>query len=471
MRQRHEHRLRSAITATALAAVALGTLGGASGSEAGELPWLDILGPSTTTAPPPSPDPAPLVLDGAADDGRAHQIEDRHSESCRCSPGTYRLTARVRGEAGRAWITVDGRRVGEWAVDGTYRELAAVVTMVRPSALIGVESVAPAPGEVPATVFLDWVELSPAAPQHTTAGRDVLAPSGYPVVLRGVAKGGFEFNSPDFHSGEENADRIQDWNASVVRIFVSQEYWNPGSCWFDPDYAGHLDDEVAELTRRGIYVLVDNHHSQRGDPCTEGANREMADDLAVPFWTDVARRYQDNPLVGFDLYNEPHDVSWEVWRDGGDAGGYHSPGMQALYDAVRATGATNLVFVSGPDWGNDLRPALEMPIDGWGIVYAAHAYCFGCARDDQGMPIYFGDMIAPAVREYPVVITEFGAGHYDLGSHNRRIIDWATAHDVGWVAYSWSNISGENPFGLLRQTGGFSPSMNGMPVRNALRYG
>ena len=35
------------------------------------------------------------------------------------------------------------------------------------------------------------------------------------------------------------------------------------------------------------------------------------------FWHDLATRYKNHPNVIFGLYNEPHDVPWEVWRNGG----------------------------------------------------------------------------------------------------------------------------------------------------------
>ena len=36
-----------------------------------------------------------------------------------------------------------------------------------------------------------------------------------------------------------------------------------------------------------------------------------------PFWEAVAKAFANHPTVLFDLYNEPHDVSWQVWRNGG----------------------------------------------------------------------------------------------------------------------------------------------------------
>ncbi len=43
----------------------------------------------------------------------------------------------------------------------------------------------------------------------------------------------------------------------------------------------------------------------------------MPDRNSVAFWKDVAAAYKNHPAVIFDLYNEPHDVSWDVWLKGG----------------------------------------------------------------------------------------------------------------------------------------------------------
>ena len=43
----------------------------------------------------------------------------------------------------------------------------------------------------------------------------------------------------------------------------------------------------------------------------------MADAAHAPdFWRSVAARFRDDSGVVFDLYNEPHDISWGCWRDG-----------------------------------------------------------------------------------------------------------------------------------------------------------
>ena len=36
-------------------------------------------------------------------------------------------------------------------------------------------------------------------------------------------------------------------------------------------------------------------------------------------------------MILFELYNEPHDVSWAIWRNGGGVSDFVAVGMQALY--------------------------------------------------------------------------------------------------------------------------------------------
>ena len=43
----------------------------------------------------------------------------------------------------------------------------------------------------------------------------------------------------------------------------------------------------------------------------------MPDPNSAAFWKDVATAYKNHPAVIFDLYNEPHDVSWDIWLRGG----------------------------------------------------------------------------------------------------------------------------------------------------------
>ncbi len=149
--------------------------------------------------------------------------------------------------------------------------------------------------------------------------------------------------------------------------------------------------------------MLDLHWSDGGEWGQNIGQHVMPDRNSLAFWKDVASVYKDHPAVIFDLYNEPHNVTWDVWQHGGKVSekgkdgqkrDFEAVGMQAMLDTVRATGAKNVVIVGGLDWAYDLSGFLEgYRLDdrgGHGIVYANHSYPFkgdyrrALARQDGG---------------------------------------------------------------------------------------
>jgi endoglucanase len=112
----------------------------------------------------------------------------------------------------------------------------------------------------------------------------------------------------------------------------------------------------------------------------------MPDAESVIFWQQVASIYKNYSNVLFELYNEPHPPNWYCWAspctitDNTYSNDCHCTkrltflgvGMQALVNAVRKTGATNLVLVAGMDWGFDLSQVGRYSIKGSNLVYDTH---------------------------------------------------------------------------------------------------
>jgi hypothetical protein len=116
--------------------------------------------------------------------------------------------------------------------------------------------------------------------------------------------------------------------------------------------------------------------------------------------------------------------------------------MQDLVDAVRATGATNLLMVSGLEWTNDMREWLAYkPTDPLNNIAASwHAYSFNACASEA----CWDTQIAPLAQQVPVVLGEFGQDNCGF-DYMQRLVDWADAHDMGYLAWTW------NPWGC---TGG-----------------
>lgn len=106
----------------------------------------------------------------------------------------------------------------------------------------------------------------------------------------------------------------------------------------DTDELARIDDFVDYATSKGASVLLDPHNYARyyGTVIGEG----VPDTAFADFWSKLATHYMSNSSVIFGLMNEPHDMSSELWRD--DA--------NKAIQAIRKTGATNLILVPGNGW-------------------------------------------------------------------------------------------------------------------------
>lgn len=277
------------------------------------------------------------------------------------------------------------------------------------------------------------------------AGIVPTAPVGFGVVgnriyradcerfrFAGVNRPGFQWH-PAQRQTEDNFVRIREWGANTVRIPLSQGFWLTGSASHDPAYRQSVEQSVRWARGQGLNVVLDLHYSDGGDlsmPMAMG--QRMPDRNSVRFWRELALQYGNDGGVMFDLYNEPRDVSWSVWRNGGPSGdGYDAVGMQELYDVVRSTGARNLIIVNGLNWGYDLSGLPAHALDGYNIVYGTHLYPFEGKRpgDWQRSFTFLAD-------RYPLFIGEFGTFDCSTGYLN-DVLALADEHDISWTAWAW----------------------------------
>ena len=127
------------------------------------------------------------------------------------------------------------------------------------------------------------------------ADNRIVGAHGRPVSLAGVSFGWSQWEAARFYNAGTVNRLKQDWHASVVRaaLGVHQE---PGSYLQAPARnRARVTAVVDAALAADLYVLIDwhDHHAH-----------EHAD-LAVAFFTDMARRYGDRPNVIYEIYNEP----------------------------------------------------------------------------------------------------------------------------------------------------------------------
>jgi beta-galactosidase len=289
---------------------------------------------------------------------------------------------------------------------------------------------------VPFAVKLDRADLkapiTPAAPEDTNApgkllplkvvGTKILDSNNQPVRLRGVNAASLEWTSDgDGHILQTVNVAIRDWHVNIIRLPLSQDRWfgkAPEQNGNSQPYRDLVHQVVDECATQNCYIILDLHWSDCNEWGHNIGQHSMPDTNSIVFWKDFAPLYANNPAVLFDLYNEPHDVSWDVWLSGGQitdkpvgrnmaVNNYHCVGMQAMLDAVRSTGAKNVVICGGLDWAYDFSGILDgrqlSDPNGNGVIYSNHCY------DNKGDSVdtWIAKMETATAR-LPVIVSEFG---------------------------------------------------------------
>jgi hypothetical protein len=315
----------------------------------------------------------------------------------------------------------------------------------------------------------------------TTQGRDILDATGQRVVLRGIEIEGLSSDQEQsLTTLLQEIETAQSWGANMIRLPLDEDKLVAGSCAYDSGYLGRLRQLVAAITAHGMLAELDLE-TFAAMPCGPAHLPPMPDTRSITFWQTLTGEFASNPLVGFDLFNEPHDVTARTWHDGGVVSyagmKYLGVGMQKLYDTVRATGAKNLVFVSGYQWATDFPYAA--PLTGTtNVVYTPHIYtcpsglpsktirCYYPGRGGITDPTRLLHRFARLGQSSPLVVDEFGwPSRYDGQYNNNLIRDVEALHWSGWTAFAFDGTT-VGMFDLVKNVGGppVDPSPSGMPV-------
>jgi hypothetical protein len=273
----------------------------------------------------------------------------------------------------------------------------------------------------------------------------------------GISRPSLEWNPQGESLFERDYQNIASWGANVVRIPLSQVSWRTWA-----PYPRTVDTQIAWAHKYGMDVILDLHWSDGagGEP----GQKRMADANSRIFWQQVAERYKNDGGVLFELYNEPHDVSWDVWKNGGSSGdGFTVTGMQQLYNAVRETGATNLVIIGGLDHAYDLKGIRTHRITGNNIVYATHPYDFS-NKQPGNWEADWGFLAASD----PVMVTEFGVTSGDCGTaYYTSLLNYADQKRVHWIGWAWYPSGCAFPSLITNYDG--TPTAAGSVVRQRLQ--
>jgi endoglucanase len=317
-----------------------------------------------------------------------------------------------------------------------------------------------------APVSVSVVSATSTAPQVQVSGNKLVNASGTPVVLHGVDRSGTEYACVqgwgifDGPNDQASITAMKAWGVNAVRVPLNEACWNSES-YVDSAYAGAnyqsaIESYVNLLNDNGIVAILDLHWTDglytgtsSGCSSAEAICQKPMPDTAesVPFWTSVATAFKGNDAVIFDLFNEPYPEradsyneteGWQCWLNGGsDCVGisYSVAGMQTLVNAVRGTGANNVIMLGGLEYSNDLTQWLSYePTDpDHDLVASWHSYNFNTCSTQS----CWTSQVEPVIAQVPVIAGEIGENDC-ADTYIDPLMTWLDSENTSYLAWAWN---------------------------------
>ncbi len=279
-------------------------------------------------------------------------------------------------------------------------------------------------------------------------GNHLIDAKGKPVRLLGVNRSGFEYACVeeekifDGPADWASVQAIKSWHVNAVRLPLNE------TCWLGingvPErlsgapYRAAVHEYVELLEQAGLYVILDLQWAAPGKNWGTGLIPMPDADHALDFWRSVASEFRDDRALLFDVFNEPHDVSWECWATACPGldnyfGPYSAVGMTQLVETIRSTGARQPLMLGGLDWARDFSGWLQWrpPDPAGALVVSFHNY------DYKACPSSCRAELAELAKRVPVVTGELG--QTDCRSdYVRPYMEWADRHGVSYLGWTWN---------------------------------
>lgn len=281
----------------------------------------------------------------------------------------------------------------------------------------------------------------------------------------------------------EITDRIVGWGMNHVRFPFSTGMINNSNgtpytapiplsrVAANPDLAGMTPWEayqqiVTDMTAAGLYVVPNKHLNYPGWCCSNDDrngfwyNDNWSSSVFLNTWSQVASAFADNPMVGYDIHNEPRSANISgvtrppSWGDGNGLTDFRQM-YQTTTARIRAVDPDCLVFCEGLSYAGDLTGWAAHPVTGPRVVASMHDYAW-FHPDGQTQAAYFADMdgnggYLPQTGTVPLWVGEFGQNMDKRAPMTSgwmaNFFAYANARTLSWCWWSLSaqTVKGTEP--------------------------
>lgn len=283
------------------------------------------------------------------------------------------------------------------------------------------------------TIQIESDDVSPPSSSNTPVGRNgrlrvcentLCNERNEQVQLRGMSSHGIQWLGNCLT--DESLDTLAyDWNSDLLRISM---YVQEGGYETDPEgFTNQVNSLIEMASNRGMYVIVDWHQLTPGDP---NANTE----LAIEFFTKIAKMNAHRNNIIYDVANEPNNVSWSRIRD------YAMKVIPVVQrydsDAVVLIG-THAWASMGVSDGGSAREIVNNPIPLDNIMYTYHFYAASHGKQ-------YRDNLEWAAQRLPIFVTEWGTQNSaGEGANNftssQAYLDIMNRYNISWANWNYSD--------------------------------
>jgi aryl-phospho-beta-D-glucosidase BglC (GH1 family) len=327
------------------------------------------------------------------------------------------------------------------------------------------------------------VSVSAAGQMPYVHGNQIIDGFGHPLILRGahidsnlVAIKPY-ITATEILAGQNLTSATFDimrnsWNMNAVRIGTSDYIWKASPT----AYISTLQRVVAAANQAGLYVVLSLHEDLKsGLPASanEGGSN-MPTSEATPYWQAVAKAFKDNPMVMFDVFNEPRLFgaagksltyqNWQLWLNGGQLpncqGCITVVGMQTLVNTIRQAGAKQIIIAEAlQNWFQTFQTSCPSGStcnfinDPEGnIVYSAHNYFTPNALTTSEWTVKYGDdsstvnllaLVPMFVGEWALTPNVAGLGRCSFTPDQaialvNSFLQFMQQYNMSWTAFSFT---------------------------------
>lgn len=255
------------------------------------------------------------------------------------------------------------------------------------------------------------------APRLVAGKGNVYFENGQPAQLRGISFSWSSWAGAKYYTPQVVDRFVDDFKAKVLRVSMAIEpeegyLHQPELQW------NRIIPVVDRALQRGVYVIMDWHD--------HNAHKNVQ--AAAAFFDKFSAKYSGNPLIIYEIWNEPERISWQTVKT------Y----SETIIPVIRKNDPLNLIVVGSSTWDQDLDLVVGDPLKGFeNLAYSFHFY----ASDPHHQEKLRDKATAAIESGLPVFITEWGVGEsngdgvFDL-EKNKVWMDWMEKYKLSWTIWN-----------------------------------